>query len=374
MRTRTFNRVGSNIVAAIVACVLATGTAAAGPQVHSGTMAMQAMMRPDRVPASIGFGDMYHMGRWMVSYNYMRMDMGGNRDGADAISAERIVSSVPNRFAGRPMQPPTLRIVPLDMSTEMHLFGLMYMPSARINWMMMVPYVDKEMDHVTFRGAAGTTRLGRFTTSSDGVGDVKAGALIRLYRGHGQHLHVTGAVGFPTGSIEERATVLTPAGTLRSVRMPYPMQLGSGTYDLMPGLTYTARFERASLGAQYSGTIRVDENSEGYSLGDEHRASIWGSFVWAPWLSTSVHLRRSDREVIDGADTMIVGPVQTADPDNTGGERVELGVGLNLLGRGIVRGHRLRVEYLVPVHQRLNGPQLELDSTVAVRYQYMFMN
>jgi len=315
------------------------------------------------------------MGRWMVSYNYMRMDMGGNRDGNDDIGSETIVTSEPNRFADRPMQPPTLRIVPLDMTSEMHMFGLMYMPSAKLNWMFMAPYVEKEMEHVTFQGASSTTRLGRFTTSSDGLGDVKEGALMRLYDGDGRHLHVTGAISFPTGSTDETATVLTPLGTTPEVRMPYPMQFGSGTYDLIPGVTYTAHFERWSSGAQYSATLRLDETSEGYSLGDEHRAKFWCSYVWAPWLSTSLQLVVLDRGKIDGLDAAIVGPVQTADPDNSGGERIELGCGVNFLGRrGVMRGHRLRFEFLIPVYQRLNGPQLEVDSTVVARYQYMFMD
>ncbi|MGB1884898.1 MAG: transporter, partial [Gammaproteobacteria bacterium] len=312
------------------AYLLAAVAVADERQAQLGRPGMHAMMRPDRAPASVGFGDMYHMGRWMVPYRYMRMDMGGNRDGSDGIEAGAIASTILNRFSGRPMQPPTLRIVPLDMSTEMHMFGLMYMPGARTNWMLMLPYIEKEMDHVTFQGATADRRLGRFTTSSEGLGDVKAAALIRLFANDTHHIHVTGALSFPTGSITERATVLTPMNAMPKVRMPYPMQLGSGTYDLEPALTYAAHFERWSLGAQFKSTWRPDKNAEGYSLGDEHRVSFWGSYVWAPWLSTSIQLALSDKDKIEGIDASIVGPVQTADPNNSGGERIELGLGLNL--------------------------------------------
>lgn len=335
---------------------------------------MASMMRPDRTPASVGFGDMYSMGRWMVSYRYMRMDMDGNRVGTSNVSAEDIATTVPNRFFGRPMQPPTLRIVPEDMTGEMHMFGLMYMPSARLNWMFMAPYVEKEMDLVTFRGRAGTARLGEFTTSASGLGDVRAGPLLRLFERDGRHLHLSGMVSFPTGSTDEEDTVLTPLGTTPKVRLPYPMQIGSGTFDLLPGLTYTQRFDNWSFGAQVNANVRLGDNDDDYSFGNEIETRLWASRVWAPWLSTSLQLAFSERGKIDGFDSRIVGPVQTADPDNYGGERLDLGFGINLLGReGALRGHRLRFEYLLPVHQRLNGPQLELDATVVVRYQYMFM-
>ncbi len=38
---------------------------------------------------------------------------------------------------------------------------------------------------------------------------------------------------FPTGSIDERGA--TPMGP--NMQLPYPMQLGSGTYDLEPSFT-----------------------------------------------------------------------------------------------------------------------------------------
>ena len=65
--------------------------------------------------------------------------------------------------------------------------------------------------------------------------------------------------------------------------------------------------------------------------------------------------------------------MQTADPDNYGGDTVTLYGGVNLMGqRGTLRGHRLAFELGVPVYQKLNGPQMETDWTATLGWQLAF--
>ena len=138
------------------------------------------------------------------------------------------------------------------------------------------------------------------------------------------------------------------------------MQLGSGTFDLLPGITYTGNSGNVGWGAQYSAVIRLeDENHEDYSLGAEQRLTAWASYLWKPWISTSARIAGQTIDEISGQNPDIVAPVQTADPDNQGGERVDLLLGLNLIGQsGGLAGHRLAFEFGAPVYQHLNGPQL----------------
>jgi hypothetical protein len=75
---------------------------------------------------------------------------------------------------------------------------------------------------------------------------------------------------------------------------------------------------------------------------------------------------------IDGSDPRIGGPVQTADPANQGGDRIDLAFGANLAGRGIVDGHRLAFEAVRPLYQDLNGPHLETDLILTLGWQYTF--
>ena len=205
-------------------------------------------------------------GEVMLSYRFMRMGMQGNLIGTHSVTPEEIVTTTPN-FLGAP---PTLRVVPTDMTMDMHMFGAMYGLTDKVTLMAMAPYVVKEMDHVTFQGMAGTDRLGEFTTRSSGLGDLKLSALAKLNDGDDARLVVQGGVSIPTGSIEEEDDVLTPMGMTPTLRLPYAMQLGSGTADPFAAVTY-ARDGRIGWGAQGSALVRVTDNSEGYNLGDESK-------------------------------------------------------------------------------------------------------
>ncbi|MGB0513911.1 MAG: transporter [Wenzhouxiangellaceae bacterium] len=323
-------------------------------------------------PISVMGEHLHKKGEWMVSYRYMHMDMAGNRSGTDSISPDEIATTVPNRFFGRPGQPPTLRVVPTDMTMDMHMFGLMYAPSDQVTLMFMGNYIEKEMDHITFAGGMGTNRLGTFTTKSSGFGDTSASALIRLWT-EGRHVvHATAGVSAPTGSNTERDRILTPMGMTPSPRLPYPMQLGSGSWSSIIGLTHNWYGDRWSYGSQWRSLIRLHENDEDYTLGDEHRLTTWAAYRLAPRVSASLRLEGLRRGNIDGIDPNIVAPVQTADPNNQGIKRLDVGLGLNFAASGSLAGHRLAVEWLTPVYQDLDGPQLETDWILTLGWQYAF--
>jgi hypothetical protein len=332
------------------------------------------MMRADnQAPFGVMGADMMRKGMWMVTYRYMRMEMEDNLIGTDSVTPEQIVTTVPNRFFGIPGQPPTLRVVPTEMSTDMHMFSAMYAPTDWLTIMGMVPYLDRSMDHVTFQGPVGTTQLGTFTTNASGFGDLKLMGLFRLWE-EGQHrLHLNAGLSFPTGSTTEEDDVLTPTGARLTQRLPYPMQLGSGTFDLMPGLSYKGRSGDIGWGAQYLGTIRLGDNDEGYSLGDIHEATGWASYSLTPSVSASLRIAGRTMDSIDGIDPRIVAPVQTADPSFQGGDRLALGLGMNFAAQqGSLEGLRGGFEFGLPVYQDLNGPQLETDWTLTAGVRYMF--
>ncbi|MEM9141018.1 MAG: transporter, partial [Pseudomonadota bacterium] len=325
--------------------------------------------------APIGvMGDHLHKaGEFMFSYRYMNMQMEGSRDGTTSLSPTEIATTVPNRFFGTPGQPPTLRVVPTEMTMQMHMLGMMYAPTDRLTLMVMGMYRQNSMDHITFQGGMGTAQLGTFTTKSSGFGDTRVAGLIGLYQDNTHRLHLNAGVSLPTGSITEEDQVLTPMGTRPTLRLPYPMQLGSGTVDLMPGITYAGATGAFGWGAQAMGTLRLGRNGEGYSLGDGVEATAWASYSPFPWISVSGRVKGSHLGQVDGQDPRIVAPVQTADPDNQGGTEITLFGGLNLVGQdGFLRGQRLAFEVGVPVYRRLNGPQLETDVTFQLGYQVAF--
>ncbi len=343
------------------------GAATAGhPDGHGHT-------RPDSVapPGVMGDHLLHETERWMVSYRFMTMSMEDSRDGTDRLSTAQVLAT-PNRFFGRPGQPPTLRIVPTEMTMDMHMLGVMFAPSANLTLMAMATYLDKEMDHTTYKGGMGTTVLGTFTTETSGIGDTKLGLIYALGGDSGFHLNL--GLGLPTGSVTETGTVLTPMNMRPTVRLPYAMQPGTGTYDLLAGLTYTGRTDDLSWGAQFRSEIRLEsENDEGYSWGDLYGLTGWIAAMWADWVSTSARFDARTQSSLSGIDPRIAGPVQTANPDFYGGDQVFGYLGVNtIVPRGALAGHRLELEVGLPLYRNLNGPQLETDWTLTLAWRKSF--
>lgn len=325
----------------------------------------------DHAPIGVMADHRHKKGEWMTSYRFSFMDMAGSRDGTDRLTPEDIVTTTPNPFGA----PPTLRVVPTDMTMKMHMAGVMYGLTDRITLMAMGMYMTNEMDHITFQGPAGTTRLGGFTTETAGFGDTTVAAIIGLDDGAHEHRQINLALGvsIPTGSIGESDQILTPMGTTPSPRLPYPMQLGSGTFDFKPSLTARTRKGKVSIGAQTSAVLRLGDNDAGYALGDKYEATAWAAYEPRAWISLSARLRGATIGKIDGRDALIAAPVQTADPENQGGDVIEALIGVNLAGqRGLIKGHRLAIEVGKPLYRNLNGPQLETDFTLTVGWQKAF--
>ncbi|MEM6909096.1 MAG: transporter [Pseudomonadota bacterium] len=323
----------------------------------------------DHAPIGV-MGDHRHKkGEWMVSYRFMHMDMEGIQIGTDDVTPEQVVTTVPNRFFGNPGQPPTLRIVPTSMRMDMHMAGLMYGLSDRVTLMVMGNYITKEMDHITFQGGMGTTRLGTFRTRTADLGDTKVTALIGLT----DTLHINAGISLPTGTITEEDDILTPMGGTPTVRTPYPMQIGSGTFDLEPGLTYRDQSSSFGWGAQVRGTIRLGDNDEGYAFGDLYEATAWVAASLTEGVALSARVQAQTLGSIEGIDPMIVGPVQTANPDFQGGDSVTALAGVNFAATdGALKGWRLGLEGGIPLVQDLNGPQMPTDFTFTVGVQKSF--
>ncbi|MDB3996370.1 transporter, partial [bacterium] len=243
---------------------------------------IRADTRPDS-HAPIGvMGDHVHKkGEWMLSFRTMTMSMQGNLQGTNSLSPEEIVQTQANGFAGMPLQPANLRVVPVKMTMQMQMLGVMYAPTDRVTLMAMTSYKEVEMDHITFMGGTGTQRLGTFTTKNSGLGDTQVAALMKLGADSGASWHGTLGLSLPTADIEEPDAILTPMNMRPTVRLPYPMQLGSGSFDLISGLTYSnhGADHRAKLGwgSQWRSVVRLEDNSENYRLGAEHQLSTWVS-------------------------------------------------------------------------------------------------
>ena len=193
-------------------------------------------------------------------------------------------------------------------------------------------------------------------------------------------------VSFPTGSIEEKGDTPLP-GTEN--QLPYTMQLGSGTWDIVLGTGYQGNAPVVGWtgplrwGAQVLGKIRTGQNSRGYRLGNRLLTSTWLGAAPFLWIEPTLTLESQLWGGIDGHDLDFPGPIfptPVADPDNFGGNR------LTLMGRLTLRAPELPdgafcdflsnqafvVEYGRPVYQSLNGPQPEEVSRLTISWSLDF--
>ncbi len=304
--------------------------------------------RPDgHAPIGV-MGDHRHSkGEWMLSYRYMPMWMNGNLQGSKAISNEQIYQSY--------------MVAPQQMMMRMHMFGIMHATSDRLTLMAMGSYLTNNMD---LRSKMGMN----FTTIGQGFGDVKVTALYSLLNRNQQSVHVNVGVSIPTGSITEKDD--TPAE--KDMQLPYPMQVGSGTWDVLPGLTYLGQADALSWGGQLMGTLRLGENDQGYALGNGLQLTAWAAHPWCDWLSSSLRVQGATAGKISGRDAMLKPMmVTTADPANSGGQQVMGYIGTNFYVRqGLFTGHRLAVEFGIPLYQHPNGIQMQTRSVFTLGWQW----
>ncbi len=325
--------------------------------------------RPDEhAPISV-MGDHTHAkSGWMMSYRTMHMDMDGMRYGTDRVSSGDIFAE-------------SYSVTPESMSMDMHMLGLMYAPTDKLTLMLMSNYTEMEMDHRVLPMSAGMINNGstKFTTETSGIGDVKLGGLYRFYLEENRKAHLGLSLSLPTGSIDEKDT--TPGmGGPANRQLPAPMQLGSGTYDLLPSLTYVQQFEDWSYGAQANAVIRLEsENDNGYRLGNVFGATTWVGSNLNEWVGINTGLNYTYTSKLKGSQDDInktMGgnkTVTTAYESNTGGERLDAIFGINLyVPTGSLKGQRIAIDLRLPLWQDLNGYQLETDYALTLGWQMAF--
>lgn len=314
-------------------------------------------------PAGIMGDHLHERGEWMVEYKYMNMYMEDNRIGTRTVSDADAL--------GPPGPPPGIVVdgirtnagaTPTQMTMEMHMMHVMYGLSDDVTLYTMLMLPSLTMDHI--RGDAfGPNRGTGFTTHNSGFGDTSLGALLRLYSDDCQDLIFNLGCSVPTGDIYRETTIPTSGAV--SQALPYPMRLGSGTFNARPGATYKRFYDNWSWGAQFQTDIPIGRNYRGYSVSDEYRLNNWASVLLTDWLAVSGRVENLWRSEFDGADPATPDLVISTNVESfRGGYWLNLGAGL----QANVNGHYFNVEAVPTVAQNLSGIQLETDFSVIASY------
>ncbi|MGJ0492385.1 DUF3570 domain-containing protein [Methylobacter sp.] len=326
-------------------------------------------------PAGVMFDHMLSKsGDFMVGYRYMYGTQAGDMlHGSSEISDQVIVN---NGCEGNPCF-----LAPSGMNMHMHMVDLMYAPTDWLNLMLMPQFVDMDMSMRKLDGApppATDTERELIThhtlhqSETGGVGDTGLYAMFKLFDRPNHHLHATLGLSAPTGDVGIR---LRDTHRIEAGFIHYGMQLGSGTWDFKPSITYTGQMDQWSWGAQLSGTKRLeDKNDSGFAFGDIFQSTAWGSYNLLNWLSASVRGVYTVQGSIRGEFIEPFNPLGPMDyPSSQGGRYWDVGFGLNaVVPSGSLAGNRLGVEWLQPVDDDVNGYQLPRDGALSATWSYAF--
>ena len=242
---------------------------AAAPQTGHAYSTHTNLVTPEgHAPITVMGDHMHKAGEFMVSARHMSMRMKGNIKGTNELSDAQVLAE-PNQH-GSPM---TLRVVPQKMDMQMTMLGVMYAPSDAVTLLAMVMQFDNEMVLQSYQGMMGETPCASpFLSKSTGRGDTIIGALFRGGETANGQWHSGLALSLPTGAADKTSRPMVPMDCVPAAmdkRLPYPMQLGSGSYELKPSLTYNGDWRGWRVGGQANATLRLDDNDENYRLGDK---------------------------------------------------------------------------------------------------------
>ncbi len=333
-------------------------------------------------PISV-MGDHTHAeGEMMVSYRFMQMQMEGLQDNKQELSLDEFLAS--DNCSG-----PAGCSYADEMTMDMHMFGFMYAPSNATTLVAMLNYLENSMDMTMKMGNMGTMNAMtgmsamnampsmegmnmaqpmKMKMKSSGLGDTKLGALHNIYQSENAKLHLNLMVSLPTGSIDEESE----SGMRKGKRLAYMMQLGSGSYDFEPGITWNQQFESFSYGAQAKAVLRLNDNKHDYRLGDRYKIQSWVQVPFLDHFAASARLAWEQWGDIDGEDIEI-GQMKAknplANPDNAGMDLLSAGLGLTAT---VGDHHRIAAEYIVPIDQKANGLQMTREESAVIAWQWAF--
>jgi hypothetical protein len=238
---------------------------------------------------------------------------------------------------------------------------VMYAPTDRFTLMAMLPYITMTMGELHRDGT-------RSTEHSAGIGDLELRGLYSLYATpHLRHRVLANfGIGVPTGSVNQ----LDAEG----IRTEYPMQTGSGTYSLLPGVTYLGQMLPWSWGGEFSSTIRLGSSEHGYRPGNRYEPRVWAARQLAPWVSLSAGASGEVWDNIHGSDALLdPADEPTKDGNLQGGERLSAFLGVTVHPpTGPFKSQQFLLQGELPVMQSLDGPQLKRSYMLHVAWQWGF--
>jgi hypothetical protein len=293
------------------------------------------LYRPDGIaPAGVTGDHTLKAGHALFSYHYSAVGYQASQTGAHVDTLAEVL----NRFPYAPRR----------MYKQQHLFLLEYAPTDDLTLMLQLPIQENSISYALRDGS-------RVNDAYTQLGDISLWALYALKRWRNQQIHANLGIGIPTNLLQTLDQFSLPG----SVHLSYPIRVGSGSYDLMPGLTYRGQTERWTWGVQSIATIRTGRNRYQYELGNQIDINAWAWRRLTRRFAVSGRLHGMGWGNIRGADpNLTANLVETNSPNLQGGTRVDLLFGGNYYWPWMrVPGSYFSLESGFPIYQNLHGPQ-----------------
>lgn len=206
-----------------------------------------------------------------------------------------------------------------------------------------------------------------FFNETSGISDIQADALWEVYRVGAYRAHLHTGVIIPTGAVDARGNF----GPAANAQLPYDMQIGAGSWTLVPGVTAQVMNDAGSVGVQLRGFFALNDNSRGWRPGTRVDGRLWAGYRFNDFVSVSGGVRASRAEAIKGFDRELE---TLRDPGDlalsTAMDRVDLPLGFNFrIPGGPLAGQRLSVEWVWTVHEKTDGPLLKDDRGFNIGWQ-----
>ncbi len=228
-------------------------------------------------------------------------------------------------------------------STQMH--SASYVPHDHITLMAIINYHDRIM---LMDSSYQQRRI-----DSGGLGDVKFDAMLTLLTK--DHFTLTGNIGIslPTGSITETGD----DGRL----LPYPMQLGSGSYEARPGVTFFGTKKDWSYGSQLLSSLPLHQNARKYRHGNIITMTAWSTQRVNTWFRFGGRLLFSHKAAFSSSNPELnqnESPIHQI--DSQGSTQLDIAISTDFMIPSQVSflRNRLAFEIQMPVYQNLKGIQL----------------
>lgn len=299
--------------------------------------------RPDgHAPIGVMADHTHGKGEWMIGYKALITYGQRNLDGTQRISLSEIFEE------GYVM-------ASKNMLMQMHMLEIMYAASNNLTLMLMADFMIHNMAHAHAPGFGQD-----HSHNTVGLSDLSLTGLYKFLDNRNQRAHIELGFTIPTGRYD--------------FFEGYNMQLGTGTADMIGGVTYLLQSQSLSYGAQLRSRFSFYENSRGYQHSNKHLATFWAGYMVNEWFSPLLRIEYNRWGNIKGRDPQLDPSVDPArDPNRQGGDRIDIGIGTNFYFRsGALKGVRIAAEVLPPLFQRLDGPQISQDIATVFGIQYAF--